>query len=288
VGRGASVRDIDVTQTINSQNQASGELSSSAIAKMQSDVDSSLSAALDQATKANNDIGSTGNATSDNASSIKNALSAAVTNTITVDNYQKMVQSTIDKNGATLTILGDARDIKIDQNIVANVISRNIMKSIIDQTNSSLASSNTGVQITQSATSATTGVGSIFQGLFDLVGGIFGNLAAAYIVLPLVCLCCCCIVVLAFLVLSSGGGKPSVTTAPPLPGLNITQAAPTVPGLNITQAAPPVPGFNMSTLKQAAPPVPGFNMSTLKQAASQYITPNKIAKAAQIAKYLAV
>ncbi len=204
--------DLEVGQSIDTKNQASGELDAASLSSMEADMQNKLSASLEQAAKAKTDLGSTGNTSANNVSSIKNALSMSIKDTMKIENYNSIVQNTINKQDATIRINGKVRKgVKIDQKIVAEIIATNVLKSVMDSTNKILAEQGSSVRVEQSGDSESSGVGDIFQGLFKMIGNIFGSMAAAYIAVPL-SLCCCCIIIVAMIVMMIGGKSKTPNT----------------------------------------------------------------------------
>lgn len=179
VGDGATVRfkgKFTLNQTINAVNQATGRIESTVTQKMSVDLQSMLSAAVDQAASAKAGAFATADTRTTNISKTKNALSAAITDIVQDTKYQSLAQDVVDVNNGRLVLKNGTYifddSFTVDQKFFSNVIANTVMSSIIDKTNQILMSNNTDLKVKQKATSESKGLLSFLENPWFITGSI--------------------------------------------------------------------------------------------------------------------
>lgn len=196
---GVVTGNINTTQTIDLKSEVSGQLDTQVITNMSTKVISDLKLAADQAAKATADWFSTSTAASENVSVIKNALEQSVTDSLSVQNINTVLSQTYLKNESKIRVNGVVNgDLNIKQGIVADIIARNIVKSIVNRTNEILSQSNSDLRITQNASAEAKGLTSAIDGF---VGGITTSSIISAVII------CIIIISLLFVALSPSGQK---------------------------------------------------------------------------------
>lgn len=186
--------NIIVQQTIDLNSETTGRLDSTILQNMQTQVKSSLDAALNQAAKATSGWLSTGNAETFNYTKIKNALETSVTDVFQVTNYNSVITNTIVANTGKILNYGTINgDLIVKQGIVANVVTRNLMVNVINRTNQILQDQSSNLRISQDATSQAQG--ETISGASKISSGIFAAI------------CCIIILSLLFVALSPAGQR---------------------------------------------------------------------------------
>lgn len=191
---GQLIGNIDVTQKIDMTSEVSGELSSTVLQNLSSKIESDLTAKADQAANATAGWLSTARPDSRNITSVKQALKQSIEETFIVENYNQIIDNTILVNDATIRILGtQIGNIKIEQGIVARIITKNVINNIINRSNQILNDQSANVRVGQSATS--TAKGETISGTSKISSGIISLI------------CCIIIISLLFVALSPAGQK---------------------------------------------------------------------------------
>ena len=199
---------ITVNQDIDSNTNASGQLTSTGLQSANTTLQSDLSAAVDQSAKASAGFLSTANSNSSTSTAIKNSLSAAVTTMFTTNDYSNVVSTVVNTQKMKISFAGaiiDSSKLQFSQKIVSTIIAQNVLNAIVKNANETLAAGTTGVQIKQASQSSSGGL----DGLFASIGGLYGFLAAlggGFSSISLCC-CCCCIILSVIMAMSSGSGK---------------------------------------------------------------------------------
>ena len=200
--------DLTIGQTMQIDQNVFSSVTPQVISNMQSNATQALQAALDQSAKAKNDIGSTGNASANNASKIKTALTVAVNNSITQDNVNNIMQQLVDVQTMTVKMANmdiEARNITLTQSMIIKQVATNIINSVIANTNKILSDQGAGISVTQKGDAATSGLGDMWASLMNTISSIFQGYT--YIVIAIVCLLCIAVIGAAMLLLSPAGQR---------------------------------------------------------------------------------
>lgn len=196
--------NVNVTQSIDMKNETSGKLDSSVLTSLSSKLITDLQVAADQAANSTAEWFSTSTAAAENVSVVKNAMEQAVTDRLSVTNYQSILSQTFNLNDGKIMIRGTVNgDVEIKQGIVATIISTNVLSSIINKTNDILQQSGSNIRVTQNSTSTAKGLNSVID---SWVGGITTSSIISAVIL--------CIIILSLLVVAlSPSGQKGISQA---------------------------------------------------------------------------
>jgi uncharacterized membrane protein len=199
--------DIAIGQNMSTTNQVTGKLDATALASMNTALQSQLSTAVDEAAKAQAGFLATSSSQAEDTTNIKNSISAAISQKTQLNNYQSLVASVVDTQKLTVdlsqtNILNS--HIKADQILISNVMAQALLTSIIDAANQTLSSTSTKAQIKQSSESTSSGADSLLASLASLYG-IWGATAGGTSLLC--CCCCCCLICLSIIMAMQSNGS---------------------------------------------------------------------------------
>lgn len=176
---------IDQNQKIEVKNQTSGNLNAGSNAMIASQMASDLQSAVEQNSQNKPGFYSIGGLNSNDMTNVKNAMNIAVKQTMTMDNYNKVVSSVFNSQTATIhmknTTITNSKIVQ-SQTIVSNVIAEALTRSVIDSANHILTQQKSNVSISQTSVNEPTGPLQDLKGLMSSKGGITSSM---------VCCCCC-------------------------------------------------------------------------------------------------
>lgn len=168
-----------LNQTINATNQATGEMSPQIISNMQTNVQNLLEKAVDQAAEAKAGAFATADTRTTNISRTKTALNVAISQVLTQSTYQSLAQSVVDTNNGIIRFKNGTYtfddNFTVDQAFFSNVIASTVMNSIIDATNTILATNQTDLKVTQKAKSESKGLLSFLENPWFISGSIISS-----------------------------------------------------------------------------------------------------------------
>ena len=219
--------DIDISQSITLSQQTSGTMNTNSLNDLRSLISTGLQNMATQNTAATaqmgSGIGTQSTSTSDNTT-INNDIQSIVNTTCSDSNYNDLVSQTLNKQDAAIKILNCNGKITIGQNIVADVIAKNLMESVVTNLQQNQAVANVFNQIAQSGSSSSQGLSGILDSIFSGIQGIFGvgADAAKTIFAIIACLLCVCCLALLYMGLSPAGQQATTTAASA--GANIAKA----------------------------------------------------------------
>ena len=219
--------DIDISQSITLSQQTSGTMNTNSLNDLRSLISTGLQNMATQNTSATaqmgSGIGTQSTSTSDNTT-INNDIQSIVNTTCSDSNYNDLVSQTLNKQDAAIKILNCNGKITIGQNIVADVIAKNLMESVVTNLQQNQAVANVFNQIAQSGSSSSQGLSGILDSIFSGIQGIFGvgADAAKTIFAIIACLLCVCCLALLYFGLSPAGQQATTTAASA--GANIAKA----------------------------------------------------------------
>ena len=219
--------DIDISQSITLSQQTSGTMNTNSLNDLRSLISTGLQNMATQNTAATaqmgSGIGTQSTSTSDNTT-INNDIQSIVNTTCSDSNYNDLVSQTLNKQDAAIKILNCNGKITIGQNIVADVIAKNLMESVVTNLQQNQAVANVFNQIAQSGSSSSQGLSGILDSIFSGIQGIFGvgADAAKTIFAIIACLLCVCCLALLYFGLSPAGQQATTTAASA--GANIAKA----------------------------------------------------------------
>ena len=219
--------DIDISQSITLSQQTSGTMNTNSLNDLRSLISTGLQNMATQNTAATaqmgSGIGTQSTSTSDNTT-INNDIQSIVNTTCSDSNYNDLVSQTLNKQDAAIKILNCNGKITIGQNIVADVIAKNLMESVVTNLQQNQSVANVFNQIAQSGSSSSQGLSGILDSIFSGIQGIFGvgADAAKTIFAIIACLLCVCCLALLYMGLSPAGQQATTTAASA--GANIAKA----------------------------------------------------------------
>lgn len=219
--------DINVDQSINLKQQTSGTMNANSINDLRSLISTGLQNMATQNTSASSQMGSgigTQSTSSSDNTTINTNIQSVVATTCSDSNYNELVSSTLNKQDSLIKILNCNGKIKIGQNIVADVIAKNIMETMVENLQTNSVTANVFNQIAQSASGSSQGVSGVLDSIFSGIQGIFGvgADAAKTITAIIACLLCVCCLALLYMGLSPAGQQATTTAASA--GANIAKA----------------------------------------------------------------
>lgn len=219
--------DIDISQSITLSQQTSGTMNTHSLDDLRSLISTGLQNMATQNTSATaqmgSGIGTQSTSTSDNTT-INTDIQSIVNTTCSDSNYNELVSQTLNKQDAAIKILNCNGKIKIGQNIVADVIAKNLMESVVTNLQQNQSVANVFNQVTQSGSSSSQGLSGVLDSIFSGIQGIFGVGAdAAKTIAAIIA----CIIVVAlgaalYFLLSPAGQQATITAASA--GANIAKA----------------------------------------------------------------
>lgn len=204
---------LNLTQKIDLTKEVSGKLSQQSLDTIKATMDTSLQNMVTQAAEATASTGG-GSAVTQNDVEINQTIQSITSQATEINNYNKLVDETLNKNDGTIVIKGNVgknADIRIDQGIVANIIVKNLTESIAEKMMESTAIAS--ILNTAEQTAASTSK-NIFDNLFEGIASVLGvgaDVAKYGIIAVVICLCVVCGGVLAFML--SPAGQEATTTA---------------------------------------------------------------------------
>jgi len=211
-GAKISGANIQQLQNISVTNQITGTINTQSLTQLSANMASDLQNATNQASTNKPGFYAFGAQNTNAASTVKNALTVAVSRSLTQQNYQKISQSTFNTQTGTLSFNGatiDNTTVTQSQTIVANVIATALVNAVIQETNNVLASQNSNIAVSQTATNAPTGPLQDLKGLISSPGGM-----TASFVLCVVCIIC---LVLIGFVWKNGGSEVALKAVDKMP-----------------------------------------------------------------------
>jgi hypothetical protein len=196
--------NLNVTQTIDVSKEITGRLDANLTIDMETKIIDELQLAATQAAKAQSEMLSWGDSEANNLTFIRKILDQSVRDVLSVDNYNEIVDNTVNTNDSTIVINGVYNgDINIKQGIVVDIVVRNVLSSIINRTNKILSQNNSNIRLSQNAEASNKGLNSIVDSITG--GAKISSIISAVIL-------CIIIMSLLFVALSPAGQK-SITKA---------------------------------------------------------------------------
>ncbi len=198
-------------QKIDSKTQSSTNITQTVKQAMISELQSSVSAAIQQASNAQAGFFATGTAESKNRTDLRNAVEQALeTNTLN-ETIQESITNSINVNDAKIIIGGSiiGSDFDFSQDIVATAIALNVVDAVVQNINESLTTSESNLTVTQTTSAGSTGVDAITAQLFSFLSAYRWAVIASVIAI------CCIVLILvggvAFLG-QTGAGQNAIRT----------------------------------------------------------------------------
>lgn len=192
-------------QKITSQTTSIAEINDTQATQLQTELQSTLSAALQQsASMVNGLAAATGGNSQDMTTNIQNTIDQSIRNNITRTNINQVSSDSVNTQTMTLNIAACQNSpIDVSQGIISNVIAQNILTQITHDILSSSVIAAATAQVSQSATMHNKGLNDLVDSIFKGLTGIYGVIAAV--------ICVICIGLLAFAL--SPAGQEATTTA---------------------------------------------------------------------------
>ena len=208
---------ITTNQTITNSVAVKTQIDSTAVTTLQNQLQSSLQSTLSQnASMVNGFAAATGGNNTDTYNKISNTINEKVQQSVTVNNIQKIATNSYDSQKGTLTMAFCRNSpINMNQTIVSNVISQNILNNLQQSLLSDTTISNLISHADQSASQQNQGlnnlVDSIGKAISDIIGSFTGPWAA--VAIACVILCCLCCAGLVYFMMSPAGQEATTTAA---------------------------------------------------------------------------
>lgn len=198
------MKNVDITQKIDINEQVSGDLSASALSNMESDLKNKVDSAVDQSTKNKQGFLTLGVSATVTDTQTKNtyktAMKTAITQTMTVDNYSQIVRDTVNLQLGKVINNGRLGNVKVDQKIVARTVATNVMNSIITNTNKVLQDSDSQLRVKQASENEQKGISELFEGNGMYVSGSSS-------------ICCCVLLIIIAMIALSDAGQEAISAA---------------------------------------------------------------------------
>lgn len=169
--------DINISQSINLKQQTSGQLSSKSINDLRTMLTTGLQNMATQNTAATAQMGSgalTQSTDSSNDTTLNSDIQSIVNTTCSDSNYNELVSTTLNKQDATIRILNCNGKLTVGQNIVADVITKNLMDTIAENLQTNTATANVFNQLSQTSSSSSQGLAGLVDSILGGIQGIFG------------------------------------------------------------------------------------------------------------------
>lgn len=197
---------LNIGQKIEAQTTAIGTISDTQSHELATQLQSQLSAALEQSSKMVNDIAATtGGNSQDTTTNISNTIEQSIRNRISSTNINQVAASSVNTQTMTLNIAAcQYSPIQANQGIVSNVIAQNILTQISKDIANSSAIATAAASASQSSSMENKGLSSLVDSIFKGLTGIWGIVALV--------VCVLCIGLLAF-ALSPAGQNATRTAA---------------------------------------------------------------------------
>jgi hypothetical protein len=207
--------EINLSQSINLSQQTSGELSATSLTDLRSMITTGLQNMATQNAATTAEMGSATlgaqSTTSVNETTVNTDIQNIVNTTCSDSNYNELVSSTLNKQDAAVKIKNCNGKLNIGQNIVADVIAKNLMDSVLTTLQTNASTANVFNSVGQSGSSTSGGFAGVIDSVLGGIAGIFGvgaDVAKTYIIACVALLCLCCAGLVAF-ALSPAGQEAS-------------------------------------------------------------------------------
>lgn len=205
---------LTIDQVIDITKEVSGRLQQTSLDQLKTMMDTALENMVQQAASSTaSTLG--GQAITQNDVEINQTIQQITSQTTQLSNYNKLLDETLNKNDGTITIKGNVgknADIRINQNIVATIIARNVLESVATQLMDNTTIASVFNQASQTATSTSKNpLDNLFEGLAK-VFGVGADVAKTWVIVCAVVLCVICGGLLAFM-LSPAGQEATKTAA---------------------------------------------------------------------------
>jgi hypothetical protein len=207
--------DINLGQSINLKQQTSGQLSATSLNDLRSMITTGLQNMATQNAATTQQMGGATlgaqSTSATNDTTVNTDIQNIVNTTCSDSNYNELVSSTLNKQDATIKIVNCNGKLTIGQNIVADVIAKNMMDTMLTTLQTNASTANSFNSVGQSGSSSTQGFAGILDSVFGGVAKIFGvgaDVAKTYIIACVALLCLCCVGLVAF-ALSPAGQEAS-------------------------------------------------------------------------------
>jgi hypothetical protein len=209
--------DIDLSQSISLSQQTSGQLSATSLNDLRSIITTGLQNMASQNAAATAQMGSgalTQSTDTTNITEVNTDIQNIVNTTCSDSNYNELVSSTLNKQDAVIKIGKCNGKLKIGQDIVADVIAKNLMDTMLTNLQTNASTANVFNTVSQTGTSSSQGLAGILDSIFEGVASIFGigaDVAKTWIIGCVIVLGVICLGLLAFAM--SPAGQEATTTA---------------------------------------------------------------------------
>jgi hypothetical protein len=205
--------NLALLQRIDLTKEVSGKLQQGSHATLKTMMDTALENMVQQAAQSTaSTLG--GQAITQNDVNINQTIQSITSQTMELNNYNKLVDETLNKNTGKITIggnVGKNADIIVDQGIVARIVAKNVLESVASQMmdNTTIASVLNDASQTATSTSKNP-LDNLFEGLAK-VFGVGADVAKTWVIVCAVVLCVICGGLLAFML--SPAGQDATKTA---------------------------------------------------------------------------
>jgi hypothetical protein len=169
--------DINISQSINLKQQVSGSMNAASINDMRTMITTGLQNMATQNTAATAQMGSgalTQSTNSSNDTTLNSEIQNVVNTTCSDSNYNELVSTTLNKQDASIRILNCNGKLTIGQNIVADVIVKNMMDTLATNLQTNTATANVFNQLSQTSSSSSQGLAGLVDSVLGGIKGIFG------------------------------------------------------------------------------------------------------------------
>lgn len=209
--------DIDLSQSIKLTQQTSGQLSATSLNDLRSMITTGLQNMATQNAATTAQMGSgalTQSTDSTNITEVNTDIQNIVNSTCSDSNYNELVSSTLNKQDAVIKIGKCNGKLKIGQDIVADVIAKNLMDTMLTNLQTNASTANVFNSVGQSGSASSQGFAGILDSIFGGVAKIFGvgaDVAKTGVIACVALLCLVCIGIVVFML--SPAGQEATTTA---------------------------------------------------------------------------
>jgi len=209
--------DIDLSQSIKLTQQTSGQLSATSLNDLRSLITTGLQNMATQNAATTAQMGSgalTQSTDSTNITEVNTDIQNIVNSTCSDSNYNELVSSTLNKQDAVIKIGKCNGKLTIGQDIVADVIAKNLMDTMLTNLQTNASTANVFNSVGQSGSASSQGFAGILDSIFGGVAKVFGvgaDVAKTGVIACVALLCLVCIGIVVFML--SPAGQEATTTA---------------------------------------------------------------------------
>ena len=203
---------IRTNQNITNSVQIKTNIDNTGESQLQNDLMQSLQSTLSQnASMVNGFAAATGGNSTNVTNEITNAINVAIRNEVTVNNIQQTATRSYNSQSGTLTMYFCRNSpIEMNQTIVSNVISQNVLTNVQKALLKNSTVSNLISYADQTASMQNKGLDDVIKAIGDAISGFI----KAYAMICVGIVAVCCIGILAILFMGSSGGNSPPPAAP--------------------------------------------------------------------------